>query len=110
MPDHMTPTDILRAARAKIERPECWTKGTPARNKSGRRVLPSSRSATCWCSLGALGAVALAWSRAEHFLVDAIPHPYVSSIITYNDAGSTTHADILALFTRAIAAAEKETP
>jgi hypothetical protein len=31
-----------------------WCKGSLARNKWGRPVLPGSRSATCWCLVGAV--------------------------------------------------------
>lgn len=36
----MTPTSILRAARAMIERPECWIKKSYRLDENGHRCLP----------------------------------------------------------------------
>lgn len=102
--------DDLRAARKLIERPEAWTKKEEARDSDGNSVGATSDYATCWCSLGAVERVCGGWNAryvaAELALADVLPKHSGAVVWEYNDAPTTTHADILALFDRAIAAAE----
>lgn len=107
----MTPAEVLRAARAKIERPECWIKGDYAVSSSFIEVEPTDNNAICFCSKGALMAVvdeeSLEAMQAEFFLERAIPDTgQREGVISYNDRMDTTHANVLALFDRAIALAE----
>lgn len=86
----MTLADDLRAARALIDSPEKWLKNELRRDG-------------CFCAMGAglevkNGAVLLA-------IQGQLPDPY-STIPAYNDLPTTTHADIMALFDRAITDAE----
>ncbi|MEL6388391.1 MAG: hypothetical protein AAFR00_13655 [Pseudomonadota bacterium] len=53
-----------------------------------------------------MGAVA-SDGEARKLLVQALPGE-LASVVSFNDDPDTTHADILALFDRAIAAAEAE--
>ncbi len=92
--------DNLIAARALIDTPEKWQKG---RFRSERKTY------RCYCALGALfevcgtGTDALASCRAA--LINALPVAWQPRMTArYNDLPSTTHADILSLFDRAIAA------
>jgi hypothetical protein len=104
-----TTREILIAARAKIERPECWTKGKYARDKDGESVTPNSRSAVCWCAIGAVHAAYP--SDAERTLIRLSWFvPTKGGISTYNDYPETTHADILALYDRAIASLPEDAP
>ena len=95
--------DDLRAAKALIDTPEKWTKGI------GR---PG-----CYCAMYAVGAAieqrhgGVRWGVCDTALRKALParrratvdsHP----VVAFNDDPSTTHADIMALFSRAIATAE----
>lgn len=107
----MTPKEILIAARAKIEEPERWTQGKFALSPLANQVKPTSRRAVCWCSLGAIAAVThddpndvnddVYWilQRAMR-LPDG-----VMAVAVWNDAPGRTHAEVLAAFDRAIAAA-----
>lgn len=102
---------ILVAARALIAEPGSWVKGTMAVTTKGQNTMPTSRSATCFCSLGAL-------SRATHDLgltgddrglatraLQAAASDLFGNwmIAQVNDRQSMRHADILRLFDTAIA-------
>jgi hypothetical protein len=99
-----TTADNLRRARAKIERPECWTKGEYAKDTDGRKVGVRNPSAHCWCALGALMATGCTVETAGYLLRPHLPTEYRNAW-SFNDRA--THADILALYDRAIAVAEK---
>ncbi len=103
----MSLADDLRKAKALIDTPEKWVKGA-YRNASG-----------CLC---AVGAVMVATGTdpdgvqagdkiapCEWLLVAELPDHLrthgPAGIVVFNDAPSTTHADIMVLFNRAIAAA-----
>ena len=104
----MSVADTLRAARAKIEQPEAWTKGRLAVNKrTGNSVHPKHRLATCWCAEGAI--VAVEKSQADYIsalaaMERALP-PFVR-LVNWNDNGFRTHAEVLALFDVAIEKSE----
>ena len=107
----MTPKEILIAARAKIEAPERWTQGAYAKTAKRNKANPRSPRATCWCILGAVAAVtgdnpnrpdrAISSGLAAAARVDA----YNECVIEWNDTPGRTHAEVLAAFDRAIAAA-----
>lgn len=93
----MSLADELRAAKALIDTPEKWIKGEYARNG-------------CFCALGAAFEAA-GWegwklgSDIEGALDAELPDGF-DSVPQFNDHPATTHADIMSLFDRAIAAAE----
>jgi len=108
----MTTKEILIAARAKIERPECWTQKAFAKTAKKNKAAPSSPRAACWCILGAVSAVThdnpnlpatspITLSLAAAVGVDA----YAECVIMWNDERARTHAEVLAAFDRAIEAA-----
>jgi hypothetical protein len=103
--------DALRKARELISDPARWTQGFFAHSKTGRRVDPRGRSAVCWCVLGACDRVAgrsrNANADAQIALHKARPRGY-RNVAHYRDRPKRKHADVLALFDRAIAAAERE--
>jgi hypothetical protein len=108
----MTPTSkLLRAARAKIEREECWTKGVLARDAKDRPLFglssASAPTAVCWCAEGAIWAVVKGDYGLGSYLLSeltsALPRG-TDQLSEYNDVA--THADILDAYDRAIAAAE----
>jgi hypothetical protein len=105
MPD---PATLLRAARAKIRARKRWAKGYFAFTARGRKCKATSPRAVCWCAWGALQAVSQGdgESRALWVLENQLVARMAMS--AYNDAPTTTHADILALYDCAIAAAEQE--
>lgn len=89
----------LIAARALIDTPEKWGKGS-------FRAVDG-----CLCAVGALGVATTGnahdWSAsAYNALYDALPETAYAGVPSYNDNPNTTHAEIMALFDRAIAAQE----
>ena len=97
----MKPSEVLRAARAKIEKAENWTQGVYARDSFRNPVEPWSQSACAWSVGGALFAAKSRggeWRRAAKALSDQLP----SGVAHVDDI--RTHAEVLALFDRAIAA------
>lgn len=97
--------DDLVKARGLIDTPEKWAKSAG----DGR---------TCWCASTACKAVAreggfnvdfLRWQLAVAALEEALPDPF-EDLPEFNDAPSTSHADILALFDRAIASRRALSP
>jgi hypothetical protein len=99
----MTPVEVLRAARAKIE--QGWTQHAFARN--GIEPVPSrSVTATCWCAIGAITAAnGSSSSSSEVFLERAVG---TDDVPAWNDAPGRTQAEVLAAFDRAIALAEAQ--
>jgi len=90
----------LEAARALISDPKHWAKNEYV------------ESGSCYCALGALGMVAsgvaanFLWEDREALLM-ALPVG-VGSVVEFNDAVDTTHADIMDLFQRAIDAQDDQ--
>lgn len=93
----------LEAARAKIEKPEQWTQGTSARDSEGRSVGVYEGTATCFCTFGALRAVATYQYKALSFLREAVD----MNPITFNDTFGREHEEVLAMFDRAIQLAKE---
>jgi hypothetical protein len=103
----MKPSEILRAARAKIATPERWTKGQFARDATGYWVSYDNSDAVGWCAEGAVYAVLLGHVKADDLFV-FLDRASGGNTPFFNDAPSTTHADVMAMFDRAIALAEAE--
>lgn len=104
----MSASEDLKAARKLIEEPECWTQGSMARDAAGNALGFRSPDAVCYCALGALDSVIREQHPSERFvkarmLLEQVCGEYVESV---NDSPNTTHADVLAMFDRAIALAE----
>lgn len=99
----MTTREVLVAARALIDTPEKWIQGT--------WNLDLASGATCFCALGALREVVGGLAGdAFSLLCDQVPGRYKRGIARFNDAPTTTHADVMALFDRAIAACDAVKP
>lgn len=103
----MTPADVLRAARAKIERG--WIQGWLFRDPDGHcsNFIYFQKRACAWCASGALMASSDAGSareRAYSFLY-SVTGP---SIPEWNDAEGRTQAEVLQAFDAAIALAEAD--
>lgn len=100
----MNTLDALKKARELIKDPSNWTQRASARNSAGESRSPSSSSACCWCASGALEKVCNKffigpWDALSRFTK-------MQTVITFND--SHTHAEVLALFDKAIAAEESK--
>lgn len=102
----MTPAEILRAAKEKISDPARWCKFVCAVDADGRARDPEDAHAAQWCAYGAVGWASPCTpdcARAFDLLKGVAPNGCVAAL---NDTG--THADVMAMFDRAIALAEKE--
>lgn len=107
---------ILTKAREILAKPDSHTKGVFARDVSGRVVGSNSPIACQFCARGALnradtivGGTTAAYGKAVDALEKCIhiEAPY-KTLEVFNDRESTTHADILALFDRAIIIKESQ--
>lgn len=101
----MTAADILREGRKLIENPENWVQGSFGQTKGGNRCYAVDPRANCWCAVGAISKVGEEvaedeWQLAWVALDNASP---CGCSIRFNDHAKTTHADVLAMFDRAIA-------
>lgn len=105
----MTPLEILRAARKRIEAPERWTKGAGARFADGTIASPNRVSeAVSFCCIGALlDGDQRANTEAYVAMASVVPGGLLAP---FNDAPSTSHSDVLAAFDRAIARLEAQMP
>ena len=88
-----------------------WCQGHLARNKKGQVVHPASVSATCWCLSGALYAATCAekegdvlYATIEEFL--RWGYFKGKNIEAFNDAPTTTQAEILRYLDEVISARE----
>lgn len=104
-PQDVRDLTVLKAARAKIAKPEHWTQGTGARDRDGLSVSPQRANAFSFCSYGAVEAVLPAMlngrRRAINHLKRLVPF---GQLATFND--DHTHAEVLNLFDKAIARLE----
>lgn len=102
---------ILKDARELLSDEKRWTKGMWARTAAMMPTDSKSEDAVCWCAMGALCRVidydrdASEFRMATAYLTEALP-PSWWGVSVFNDAKATTHADLLAMFDRAIAKAE----
>lgn len=92
----------LRGVRDLITDPSRWTTRAGARDAEGYPTYWMDPDATCWCALGAIaktiGDRSAIADAATHYLARfASPN-----LVKFND--THTHAEVLALFDRAIAA------
>ena len=106
----MTTSEILKAAREKIQDPDHWTQGSLARNAFGMKTYPFAENAVKWCATGAVAAVVAFPKRPAidclKRAVEQFPsykHQY-SGLINFNDRNS--HSRVLQLFDLAIQIAE----
>lgn len=116
--------DILRRARALIEEPDHWCKGTFAKVRRGtRNYVPDygemDEECNVFCASGAVrhilfldggGRIDDEDSRAlAQLLSRHIPRDGVRwSVVDFNDRRRTTHGDILAVYDRTITDLERE--
>ena len=111
--------DLLFAARNLIAKPESWTRGAAARKPDGAPVHPTHGAAVSYCASGAIAAVACrnpatydgnVIADAHQLLAQALPdapdliadNGMYGAVSSYNDAPGRSHADIVAMFNRAL--------
>lgn len=103
--------NLLRRGRARIAKPETWTKGFTARDAKGFQIHPTDSAAVRWCAAGAVIASISSEENPERLYESACdgwgelevrtPEKKLGS---YNDR--STHAEVIALFDRTIAELE----
>lgn len=106
--------NLLKEARETISKPENWVQGSFACDDEGALVDPRSKKARCFCAMGALQKhtlsqypqLEIAFAAARR-LIKALPDGW-HFVTEYNDATTTTHEEVLALFDRAIDQQELE--
>lgn len=102
---------LLTKAKELIQDPKNWIKGTLAANAKGVHVAVGSRSACCFCALGALTRAAQRQSGLTKFRAGNVLSTAAcelgagASVTSFNDRKRTTHADIMKLYDKAIALA-----
>ena len=99
------PRDTLVAARKLIEKPENWCKFTQAEDKEENRVDPNDPNACRFDPYGAIAKAGVCKTKpvrawAIVYLVEALPEKDYPGLEAYNDSHS--HADVMALFDKAI--------
>lgn len=97
--------EVLRKARALIEKPEAWVKEHFAVKADGQDTHYADADAVRFCVAGALRRVEDQHGLAYEILRQAAR--CFGSICEWNDAPERTHAEVLAAFDKAIAIAEK---
>lgn len=103
----MTPVEILKAAKAKIEDPAHWCQGNAAWDLNGRACVPEDHNARSWCSWGAVTAASRQRGVSAHDYLDRAADEFgFASAVVLND--STDHPTVMKMFDRAIALAEQE--
>ena len=101
----MTPLETLKAARQLISDPAKWTQRWMARDADKHPTYVGSKSADCWCSMGAIAHVAgLSSPESDAALTLLGDLSGKKSVVHFND--THTHAEVLALFDAAIAELE----
>ena len=103
----MNELETLIAARALIASPESWIKDNSAQDANGVPVGTFYEGACKFCTVGAITCASgetLTETRAS-ILRAHLPKPF-DNLVNFNDHPDTTHADVLALFDRAIASEE----
>ena len=107
----MKTSEVLTKARELIEKPEIWTKGEYARDESGNSCRPTGPFARCFCALGAVKAAGNYKgdnNPAAEKLTESLERDRFRWVCLFNDSKDTTHADVLALFDKAIATAKNQ--
>jgi len=105
----MNTADILKAAKAKIANPANWMQGFYARDINGNELIGNEPGAVCFCAIGAIESVqgiehhGNGWAERP---VELLCEAANQQIAIYNDGH--THEEVLAVYDKAIAAAEKE--
>lgn len=108
----MKTLELLKNTRKLLSSPSKWTKGYFAKNEKGQDVDELSKSATCFCLLGALqheshALIKTTYSnefyKARELIETILVRKGIAPFIpTFNDNKKTEHSDILTLLDEAI--------
>jgi hypothetical protein len=99
-----TPKAILIRARMLVSKPERWCKGSSARSKHGKIVELGTPYAYSHCARGAI--LSVSGSSSEGYEAIGLINTEGEGLVNFNDNETTTHADVLDAFDRAIAGAK----
>lgn len=108
----MNTVQILKDARALIADEKSWTRGAYAFDERGKKQVCPNQHSVCFCSVGALARAArvspgdIERSEVVGAILSVGNFEEVGHLVEFNDSHS--HAEVLALFDRAIARAESE--
>lgn len=118
---HPAQLDNLIKMRALLADPQRWTKKAYARKADGTTCVPLDPNATCFCILGAQAKTAPKFSDKikvrggltfNYAIFEALREQIGArsqdNIPHYQDAEARTHADVLDLLDRTIAAESKK--
>ena len=113
----MNTVEALKAAKEIIATPEKWCREYYAMDATGACISALSEEAVCFCALGALQRVCIVdldkcndygalYADTASVLYRAIKNSIKKfcDVASFND--TATHADVIAMFDRAIAAEE----
>lgn len=106
----MTPSEILRKAKALIDTPEKWVKGKFGASKNDREIYPTAPQACRFCSLGAFIRFGGDRTNEVNYLREAISQdsPFANDTVIANFNDTHTHAEVMAKWDEAIALAEAD--
>ena len=100
--------EVLVNARKILSKEENWTRGSYARDEDGQSVYVNASNAVCFCSIGAVNASAMPRHSGEYVTaleaLEMVVKPM--PIIAFNDAESTSHKGVMAMFDLAIESLE----
>ena len=102
----MTNYEILIAARAKIDTPQKWCTGTLAKDLLGKSCTPGSESAVQYCAIGAIHSLGEISYLFREYAYDVLRSACSIPVSHFNDRSE--HADIMALYDKAISIAKRE--
>ena len=100
--------DLLRRARARIERPEAWAAGEYCLDAGDKPCRYGE--AIRFCAIGAIEADREPFKIVARELLSRAAGVRKHLLAVWNDAEGRTHAEVLAAFDRAIALAESPPP
>ena len=104
----MDDLELLRAVRARLARPEAWTKGYLAINCDGETVYYRGEGAVAWCLIGAAYADGRDIDMPDEVLASGLGFKSHIRMIEWNDDFERTHAEVLARLDAAIQAHTEE--
>lgn len=99
-----TTKQTLIAARALISTNARWTQYYPARDANGLACGPEDERAFCFCALGALDRATNSSGDSYDKALDTLQNFMGLRVDVFND--NHTHAEVLAMFDKAIEASE----
>ena len=108
----MKPSELLIKAKTVIADPKHWMQGWYAKNAEGKSVGPCNPDAVCWCSLGALHAVAHEENTYNTRLTAAGYLARVSAECGYSDVpdfnDNSSHETVMKAWDKAIKLAKED--